>query len=596
MEVNGFASIHKENFNWNQNGLNIIQAPNGYGKSKFIDALSWCLYGKSLSGSIEPWPHKRHKKYKGTRVKVIFASELGNHEVIRCKDFKGDVLGAKGNNRLIFRTGGEATDEKKKEKIQLEIQESLGYSFDLFKNSIIFGQKIKRLITETGPNKKKIFEEAFEMSYIPQAKAMVEKEKKTIELTYYKQKSKVEGLQEKLEDKKEALESELKMVNSFEDDKDTEIIEITKEYKKVMKKYKKLKSPKENEVEIADYLEVKEKELKKLDEGKLNKKSGKLEAEIERLTNEGVSITSDITNLEDSLDLLPEACSNCGKKFTKKEQQIEHKKIKDEVLFLRQDYTKLVDLLSNTRGQIKKLNSTISSITSIKESIILYKEKSEILEAKDNLSTQGESLNGKIEKIKQKSLKNSTKKYTRDIKRIKKALKPEKKLLKKLKKDLEIKNWLINDPLSNNGLKAFIFNKMLDKLNEKLSYYSKFIPFKVLFDLDMDSHHKNIDTYVMDGDSPVPFEDLSGGQQQAVNIVTAFSIHDVVSEGKDCNLLIMDELFESLDKDNIEIMSELIQDKSKNKALFLITHRAEFNPTNANFIYIHYKNGFSSVA
>ena len=49
----------------------------------------------------------------------------------------------------------------------------------------------------------------------------------------------------------------------------------------------------------------------------------------------------------------------------------------------------------------------------------------------------------------------------------------------------------------------------------------------------------------------------------------------------------MDELFESLDKSNIEIMSELIQDKSRDKSLFLITHRSEFTPTNANIINIY---------
>lgn len=594
--IEGYASIPKETFKWDKPGLNIIQAPNGHGKSKFIDALCWCLFGSSLSGSVEPWTHRRHKDFQGTMVKTGFKSEAGYYTVIRCKDYKGKVNGAKGNNRLILLHDDDEIREKKKTGIQTEINNILGYSFNLFINSVIFGQKIKRLITETGPNKKKVFEEAFEMSYIPKAKAIVTEEKKAVELTYYKQKSKVENIQEKLQSKKEALESEQKMVDSFDEENEKEIAKIQEELDDNFTELHLLEKPFEDEEYLNRYLKINEKKLKKINETQLNKDIGKTESEIERLIEEESLTTNQITKLEDSLDLLPESCSNCGKKFTKREQQSDHKRIKDQVLFLQQGYLKLIDLLGSTRGQLKQLNSIASSITSLKENIDSYNDKLEVLASIKVLTEEGESLQAKIDEIKEKRLKNSTKKYTRDIRKLKKGLRPEKKLMKKLKGDLQIKDWLINDPLSNNGLKAFIFNRMLDKLNNKLAYYSKYIPFKVLFDLDMDSAHKNIDTYVMDGEDPVPFDDLSGGQQQAVNIATAFAVHDIVSEGKECNLLVMDELFEGLDKENIEIMAELIQDKAKDKSLFLVTHRTAFNPTNANIIQISYKNKFTSLA
>ena len=111
----------------------------------------------------------------------------------------------------------------------------------------------------------------------------------------------------------------------------------------------------------------------------------------------------------------------------------------------------------------------------------------------------------------------------------------------------------------------------------------------------MDSHHKDLEVYVFQGEYPVPYEDLSGGQQQAVDIASAFAIHDVVSGNKVCDLLVMDELFESLDKNNIEILTELILDKSKDKCLYLVTHRNEFNPTNTRTIEITFTNGITRV-
>jgi len=133
-------------------------------------------------------------------------------------------------------------------------------------------------------------------------------------------------------------------------------------------------------------------------------------------------------------------------------------------------------------------------------------------------------------------------------------------------------------------------------INERLEYYTSFINLQVAFFMDMQSAHKNLETYVFAAGEPVPYGDLSGGQQQSVDIVTAFAIHDVVADSKECSLLVMDEVFESLDRDNIEIMAELIQDKAQTKCLYLVTHRAEFNPTNANIILVDYTDHITSLS
>ena len=87
MEVEGFASIHKETFDWSLPGLNIIQAGNGFGKTTFINALFWCIYGKTLSGSVEPWEHMRSPKYRGTRVSIEFEVKDIKWKITRHKDF-----------------------------------------------------------------------------------------------------------------------------------------------------------------------------------------------------------------------------------------------------------------------------------------------------------------------------------------------------------------------------------------------------------------------------------------------------------------------------------------------------------------------------
>lgn len=55
----------------------------------------------------------------------------------------------------------------------------MGSSFRLFKNTITFGQRLQRIAESSGPDKKALFEEAFEIGYITVAKniAMVMKKK-----------------------------------------------------------------------------------------------------------------------------------------------------------------------------------------------------------------------------------------------------------------------------------------------------------------------------------------------------------------------------------------------------------------------------------
>lgn len=598
MKVEGFASIANEEFDWGLEGLNVIQAPNGYGKTKFINALVWCLYGKCLSGSVEPWEHTRSSSYRGTRVEQEFFVKDIPIKVIRFKDYGRD----KNRLELIIDDGEKDTGDKK--DTQKEIEKLIGYSYELFKNSIIFGQKLKRIISESGPNKKKVFDDAFEIAYIPKAKKLAEEK-----LTEFR----TEGLkalgiwelnEEKITGKKAEIEAEKKMVANFEEDKKKDV----KEERELIKplKEKKVKLIKENkgiDLRLQEYkseLELLEKDAYTDKEYlALEKKLTKLESKEDELSDKGVSFQQEIDMLSAQYNNVPDICDKCRRPFTKKEKEKEKKIIGERYEVEKENYQQLKDNTSKLRGQIKEIEGDIASAMKTKESIDSCKENieelEEILKAISELKEKIQGYKDKIKKIKEKQLVNNIEKLSVELTDLQFSLKQKAKVVKRVQRDIKVNEWLIRDPLSNSGLKAFIFNQMLDSINERLEFYTKFIGFQVAFVIDMNSAHKNLETFVFKDGEPVPYEDLSGGQQQAVDIVTAFAIHDIVSDTKECSLLVMDEVFESLDKDNIEIMTELIQDKAQNKCLYVVTHRAEFNPTNTNLILIGYQNGVTSM-
>ena len=73
MRIQGFRSIVDFSYRFTD-GLTILQGPNGSGKSSMIEAIFWCLSGKTLKGTkaekIQTYKQFRPEGFKGTRVAV----------------------------------------------------------------------------------------------------------------------------------------------------------------------------------------------------------------------------------------------------------------------------------------------------------------------------------------------------------------------------------------------------------------------------------------------------------------------------------------------------------------------------------------------
>lgn len=70
-------------------------------------------------------------------------------------------------------------------------------------------------------------------------------------------------------------------------------------------------------------------------------------------------------------------------------------------------------------------------------------------------------------------------------------------------------------------------------------------------------------------------EQLSGGQERLIDICILFTLLDLQStiQNVDFNILLLDEVFDSLDDDNILSVSKLLRTKAKSKGIFVISHR-----------------------
>ena len=146
------------------------------------------------------------------------------------------------------------------------------------------------------------------------------------------------------------------------------------------------------------------------------------------------------------------------------------------------------------------------------------------------------------------------------------------------KVQLERIQWWLDVGFGAKGLKAYIFSAMLSKLNSYVVKYAELLGVRVKFSVDMEKASKPFLTTCYFEGEDVPYETLSGGEKQRVDVAVAFAMHDLVSHAANINVLFMDEVFEGLDSEGVEAVYELVRTKAgEGKSVYIITHASELD-------------------
>lgn len=559
MNVVGFCSIENLHIPLNPSCTILIKAPNGKGKSTILSALVWAIYGKNLKGvsEVTTWEKVRPKDYQGVMVEVFFQKGEHIYKIIRCQ--KCNIVledGAKGKDRLILMKDNEVVNVKGKNKLQDAINAELGLSYTLFMNSIMFGQGIKRLIQESNSDKKKIFEEVFDLEFLNIAKGIAIQDKNNLLAQANEVEHQSALLKKELEANKEAYFDLRDREKGFKEKIKSERRELKKDRedltKQLIKKQQQLKD------EVEQSLKVKIKKHTHYVEG--------LKSKIKHNRNIlGVSLPDFVKKLKIQLD-------KGHYKRAKESVDIIYKAIINS--------DKLQEEYEDALGRLDELRTTNEKYKRLQKEC-------------DDIASDIADIDEELEKLKQEKLKVMSPKYKEKLKEIRKTLRKVDEDYHNKELELENYNWLINDPLGNNGIKAYLFDSSLDMLNRTLDKYSQVLGFRIEFNIDLGTARKEFFTLIERDGQIIDYDELSGGERQLCNVAMAFAMNESLTASKGINLAFLDEVFESLSSDNVEVVTSLIRHTFANKTLFLITHLDSLPLSNTKILQVEKVNGLS---
>ena len=138
---------------------------------------------------------------------------------------------------------------------------------------------------------------------------------------------------------------------------------------------------------------------------------------------------------------------------------------------------------------------------------------------------------------------------------------------------------------SSSGIPSMLIDEAIPFMNEKVAYYlDKFTNGRYIVSFDTLAATKSgefrdkisvnvIDTFTR-ANSRVQ---LSGGQTRIIDIATILTLGDLQEniQGVSINILLFDEIFDSLDEENIGYVSKVLSKLKFGKSIYLISHRHE---------------------
>lgn len=535
-----------------KNGIDLINAKNGAGKSSFIDGLTFSLYGVPFRKIKKNSLINHHNNKNLLTTLVFFIENSGYYKIVRGMKpnifeiyFNKDVPDFDSELNLLPQSATVAEYQNMLEDDILKMSENV------YRQLIVLGANIstsKNFMDLTSKEKEEIFQIITDTSVFNSMKALINK-KISLNKTYIlEHEYKVNILNNTLQTEKKNIESLEYQNIVIKNDKNRIIEELTKEvedrtakipeYEKAIEMLKELKSQYDLEkVHLTDKKET----IKSLymEQRRLSDEKHHIER-----AKAGVIVCDECDNHINltNIDISDEHVEKVNKEYDTILTTI--KELEQSINELEPTVNKKYEKLLNSKRIVTNQKENLDRIAYLESDI---KSKSEWVEL--------------------------TIDYT-NIQRLENELEEEKQSILSIKETVNNLE-TINSIIGEDKLKGYMLSQQIPLLNRYINQFiERFNAFDYNFVIDTSFKER-----IISRNEEKEFNAMSNGQKQRFTFSILFAFLKLVEEknGISTNLLILDEVLDSSSdtEGKLELIKILTDDFSKMKNVIIISHNPD---------------------
>ena len=516
----------------------LIVGENGAGKSTFLDAITFALFGKPFRNINKPQLVNSINE-KDCIVEIEFSIGRVQYKIVR---------GIKPNVFEIYVDGDLLNQDAKAKDYQDYLEKViLKMNFKSFTQIVILGStNFTPFMQLSAADRRAVIEDLLDIQIFSAMNVVVKNKMHTLKNEAAQLKIQIDATKGKIELHKKHLDELKKNTKEIIDAKKQEVVENTASLSTLETEA----TTKETEIDnLLNETADEDNTTKKFN--KLNQLEAKIEGNIQKLEKdiEFYSVNSTCPTCDQAINNKEEKVHTCNSKISELTEGLTKLKEESDAVLYR------INTIKATQKQLKSLEQDLVRINTSRKQIRNYIKKLETeigeIESKPAMSEEF--------KAQSKSLLNDLQAYN-----------DKRKTVSENTQHYDIVAQLLKD----GGIKSKIIKQYVPVINKLVNKYLAAMDFFVNFNID-EEFKETIKSRHRDDFS---YENFSEGEKKRIDLALLFTWRSVakLKNSVNTNLLIFDEVFDgSLDINGTEEFMKLINMMNEGTNIFVITHKSD---------------------